>query len=92
MVQEVYKTKPLIRDACNKSISDHAATVEVDIAEAMQKYGIVAEWTAESLRFTGRRSFKVPLFLQRPKVDRKLPLPASIIFAYIWRCSFPDQI
>jgi TetR/AcrR family transcriptional repressor of nem operon len=49
MVQEVYETNPEIRNACNKSISDHAATVEVDIAEAMQKYGIVADWTAESL-------------------------------------------
>jgi TetR/AcrR family transcriptional repressor of nem operon len=49
MVQEVYETNPAIRDACDKSISDHAATVEVDIAAAMQKYGIVAEWTAESL-------------------------------------------
>jgi hypothetical protein len=36
MVQEVYETNPAIRNAYNKSISDHAATVEADIAEAMQ--------------------------------------------------------
>jgi TetR/AcrR family transcriptional regulator, transcriptional repressor for nem operon len=49
MVQEVYETHPSIRQACDKSISQHAATVQADIAEAMQKYGINAEWTAESL-------------------------------------------
>jgi TetR/AcrR family transcriptional repressor of nem operon len=49
MVQEVYDTHPAIRSACDKSISDHAAVVETDIVQAMQKYGIDAEWTAESL-------------------------------------------
>jgi TetR/AcrR family transcriptional regulator, transcriptional repressor for nem operon len=49
MVQEIYETHPSIRQACDKSISQHAATVEADIAEAMRKYGIEAEWTAESL-------------------------------------------
>jgi TetR/AcrR family transcriptional repressor of nem operon len=49
MVQEVYETHPSIRQACDKSISQHAATVQADIAEAMQKYAINAEWTAESL-------------------------------------------
>lgn len=49
MVQEVYETHPLIRDACNKSISNHAAAVEKDIAEAMKKYAIQGKWTAASL-------------------------------------------
>jgi TetR/AcrR family transcriptional repressor of nem operon len=49
MVQEVYDTHPPIREACDKSISDHAAQVEADIAEAMDKYGIHAEWSAQSL-------------------------------------------
>src|ERR1700676_2215430 len=50
MVQEVYDTHPAIREACDKSISDHAAVVEADIAEAMRKYGIDAKrWTAKSL-------------------------------------------
>jgi TetR/AcrR family transcriptional regulator, transcriptional repressor for nem operon len=49
MVQEVYQTSPSIREACNASISNHAATVEADIAEAMQRYEIIAEWTAEGL-------------------------------------------
>lgn len=49
MVQEIYETNPSIRDACDASISGHAANIEADIAEAMKKYGIRAEWTAESL-------------------------------------------
>ncbi|MBU6299089.1 MAG: TetR/AcrR family transcriptional regulator [Alphaproteobacteria bacterium] len=49
MVQEVYVTCPEIRDACDASISGHAAKVEADIAEAMALHGIRADWTARSL-------------------------------------------
>jgi TetR/AcrR family transcriptional repressor of nem operon len=49
MVQEVYQTHPPIREACDKSISDHAATLESDIAEAMRARGIHADWTPQSL-------------------------------------------
>ncbi len=49
MVQEAYETHPRIREACDEAISEHAAVVESDIAEAMRKYGINAEWTAKSL-------------------------------------------
>jgi TetR/AcrR family transcriptional regulator, transcriptional repressor for nem operon len=49
MVQEVYETSPDIRAACDASITSHAATVEADIAEAMERRGITAVWTAESL-------------------------------------------
>jgi TetR/AcrR family transcriptional regulator, transcriptional repressor for nem operon len=49
MVQEVYQTHPPIREACEKSISDHAATLESDIAEAIRTRGIHADWTPQSL-------------------------------------------
>ena len=49
MVQEVYGTNPDIREACEASISGHAAKVEADIAEAMKRYRILAPVTAESL-------------------------------------------
>jgi TetR/AcrR family transcriptional repressor of nem operon len=49
MVQEVYDTVPAIRNACDRSISSHAANVEKDIAEAMARYGVEADWTARSL-------------------------------------------
>jgi TetR/AcrR family transcriptional repressor of nem operon len=50
-IQEVYDTHPLIREACEKTITDHAAFVEADIAEAMHKYQIIGDWTAQSLAF-----------------------------------------
>jgi TetR/AcrR family transcriptional repressor of nem operon len=49
MVQEVYDTHPAIRVACETSISEHAARVEADIAEAMKLYKIRPKWTAQSL-------------------------------------------
>ncbi|MBV9827402.1 MAG: TetR/AcrR family transcriptional regulator [Alphaproteobacteria bacterium] len=49
MVQELYETNPAIRAACEASICGHAAVVEADIAEAMQRYGLDAGWTARSL-------------------------------------------
>ncbi len=49
MVQEIYETHPLLRDACNRSIGNHAAAVEKDIAAAMKQHRIRADWTASSL-------------------------------------------
>jgi len=49
MVQEVYQTHPAIRAACDKSISDHATTLEADIAECMSKYKVKGDWSARSL-------------------------------------------
>lgn len=40
MVQETYDAHPAIRAACDASISGHAATLEADIAEAMERHGI----------------------------------------------------
>jgi TetR/AcrR family transcriptional regulator, transcriptional repressor for nem operon len=51
MVQETYETHPAICQACDACISEHAATVEADIAEAMRDRGMIAEWTAESLAY-----------------------------------------
>lgn len=49
MVQEVYKSSPAMRKACDTSISDHAAKVEADIAAAMKQRGMRPSWTAKSL-------------------------------------------
>lgn len=49
MVQEIYETSPEIRDACDASISGHAAKLEIDIAEAIERHGIAAD--AQSLAF-----------------------------------------
>jgi hypothetical protein len=49
MVQEVYATHPALREACDRSISKHAATLVPDIEEAMRQRGMRGDWTAESL-------------------------------------------
>tara|TARA_R110002074_G_scaffold159561_3_gene316892 strand:- start:1458 stop:2084 length:627 start_codon:yes stop_codon:yes gene_type:complete len=49
MVQETYETSPAIRDACDRSISAHAETLEADIEAAMRERHLRPEWTAKSL-------------------------------------------
>jgi TetR/AcrR family transcriptional repressor of nem operon len=49
MVQEAYDEHPAIRDACARAITGHAATIETDVAAALELHGITADWTAESL-------------------------------------------
>jgi TetR/AcrR family transcriptional regulator, transcriptional repressor for nem operon len=49
IIQEVYDTHPEIRAACEASISGHAKTLEADIGEAMRRYRVTGDWTAESL-------------------------------------------
>jgi TetR/AcrR family transcriptional repressor of nem operon len=49
MVQEIYATHPAIRDACDATISGHAAKVEADMAEAMKLYDIPDKGAAKSL-------------------------------------------
>jgi TetR/AcrR family transcriptional repressor of nem operon len=49
MIQEIYETHPAVRDACEKSISGHAATLEADIDEAMRLYRADRPFSAESL-------------------------------------------
>ena len=49
MTQEVYGTHPAIREACDASLSGHAATLVPDIQAAMEEYDVRGDWTAESL-------------------------------------------
>ncbi|MBB5331048.1 TetR/AcrR family transcriptional regulator [Tunturiibacter gelidoferens] len=67
MVQEVYDTNPDIREACNRSISSHAATIEADIAEAIQKYGVEGDWTAQSLALYTQATLQGAFILAKAK-------------------------
>ena len=49
MVQETYATTPAIREACERSITGHAATLEADIEAAMHERNMAPDWTAKSL-------------------------------------------
>jgi len=49
MVQEVYDPHPAIRDACERHISAHAATVARDVAAAKRLYARNTRWSPEGL-------------------------------------------
>jgi TetR/AcrR family transcriptional repressor of nem operon len=49
MVQEVYETHPSIRDACDRSIREHVAMLELEITKATHLYRMNVDWTEESL-------------------------------------------
>ena len=49
MVQEIYETAPAIREACERCIKGHAATLEADIEAAMRERNMAPEWTPRSL-------------------------------------------
>jgi TetR/AcrR family transcriptional regulator, transcriptional repressor for nem operon len=67
MVQEVYETHPAIRDACNESISEHAATLEADIAECMRQYNVAGNWTAQSLALYTQAAIQGAFILAKAK-------------------------
>ena len=70
MVQEVYQTAPAIRDACDKSISGHAATLEADIRAAMQERGLSpSDWTAKSLALHTQAVLQGAFILAKAKGD-----------------------
>jgi TetR/AcrR family transcriptional regulator, transcriptional repressor for nem operon len=48
MVQEAYDSHPAIRAACDRYISEHAARLASDFAEAKARYAPDAAWTPES--------------------------------------------
>lgn len=53
MAQEAFQTSPLVRDACAASIFGHAATLEDDLAAALEAAGSPAGLTAGGLaRYT----------------------------------------
>jgi TetR/AcrR family transcriptional repressor of nem operon len=72
MVQEVYDTHPALREACDRSISQHAATLVPDIEEAMRQYGTLADWTAESLALYTQATIQGALILAKARHSRAI--------------------
>lgn len=69
MVQETYLTHPEIRDACEASISGHAATLEADIAAAAAARGIVLPCTPASLALHTQAVLQGAFILAKAKGD-----------------------
>lgn len=68
MVQETYGVSDVIRDACWRSISGHAATLEADIADAIAKYK-AAGFTPQSLALFTQATIQGAFILAKAKND-----------------------
>ena len=69
MVQETHQSSPAIRDACFEAITDHAETLEADIGEAIAKYGVAFETTAESLALYSQTVLQGAFIVAKAKND-----------------------
>lgn len=74
MTQEVYGSHPAIRDACAASIFGHAATLEPDIAAAMEARGLVADWTPASLAAHTQAVLQGAFILAKATGDRAVAI------------------
>ena len=72
MTQEVYDSHPAIRDACAASIFGHAATLEPDIAAAMDDRGLTADWTPASLAAHTQAVLQGAFILAKATGDRAI--------------------
>lgn len=69
MVQEAFGTVPAIRDACDRSISGHAATLEADIQAIVDSRGLSPDWTAKSLALHTQAVLQGAFILAKAKGD-----------------------
>jgi len=49
IIQEAYLTHPELNAACEKIFTAHGKTLEADVREAMRRYRVRGNWSAESL-------------------------------------------
>ena len=85
MIQEVYATHPLLRDACQTSISENARQLAELIAEARRRHGIVATWTPESLARRIQTVIQGAFIMAKiRRAARRLRMRAWIICAAMW--------
>ena len=78
MVQEVYGTHPKLREACNHSITTHAATLVPDIQAAMRERGIKqgkqGGFTAESLALYTQATIQGAFILAKALQDAAIAI------------------
>jgi len=72
MVQESYQSSDAIRAACDASITGHAATLEADIAEAAEKYGVVDKVQPASLALHTQAVLQGAFILAKAKGDASI--------------------
>jgi len=74
MVQEVFHTNPIIREACQKSIFGHAANLARDIEEAKKIYAPKSAVKPESLALHMQAVIQGSFILAKAKEDASLAI------------------
>ncbi len=74
MVQETFLTNPMIRAACFACIANHAAKIEVDLAEAITKYGVANGVTAAGLALHTQVVLQGAFILSKAKDDPSIAI------------------
>ena len=72
MVQEAYDSHPAIREACDRYISEHAARLEADLAEAKALYAPEAAWNPESAALFSQAVLQGAFILAKAKHGPKV--------------------
>ena len=72
MVQEAYDTHPAIRAACDRYISEHAARLEADLAEAKALLAPHADWTPRSAALFSQAVLQGAFILAKAKHGSKV--------------------
>jgi TetR/AcrR family transcriptional repressor of nem operon len=91
MVQEIYETHNSIREACERSIHGHAATLEPDIAEAMRVYRVKGAWTARSLALYTQAVIQGAFILAKAEGDVKTAVECLEHLRLYIEMLFPQQ-
>lgn len=72
LIQETYWTDPEIREACERSISQHASTLEPYVREAMRRYPVKGDWTPRSLALHMQGVIQGAFILAKAKQEPEL--------------------
>lgn len=92
MVQETYETIPAIRDACERSISGHAATLEADIGSAMRDRGLCPDWTAKTLALHAQAVLQGAFILAKAKGGAEIAADSiDHLIRYVELLFLPDR-
>ena len=78
MVQEVYDTQPMVREACNIGIDAHAATVTKLVQDAKAAHAPRATWTAEGLALHTQAVIQGAFVLAKAKSDPQIAIDSII--------------
>lgn len=69
MVQKAYATHPAIRNACERHLGEHFATLTRDIVEAKKHYAPRARWRADSLAVTMQATIQGAFVFAKARQD-----------------------